>query len=125
MASDATVWLDTGPPMGSLSLRARRQQSCRVDASMSSPLTRHITLGLAGIQYPKMLNDVQTRMVIGLTATPWRTAVGNSDDSPVESLFPDAGERRCATLTLADPPKQSSWLEPLGTTNLGKRWYSR
>jgi hypothetical protein len=59
-------------------------------------------LGLAGIQYPALLKNVQARMIIGPTATPWRTSVGGVEDSSVDRLFPNNDEHRCEPLTLAE-----------------------
>jgi hypothetical protein len=59
-------------------------------------------VGFGGVQYPAMLSDLRARMVIGLTATPWRTPVGGVDDSSLDALFPDDDKHRCEPITLAE-----------------------
>jgi superfamily II DNA or RNA helicase len=57
-------------------------------------------LGLDGIEYPEMLRNIKARMVIGLTATPWRTSLNGKMDPSLPMLFPEDTDHRIAPLTL-------------------------
>lgn len=59
-------------------------------------------IGLDGREYPEMLRNIKARMVIGLTATPWRTSRNRKRDQSLPMLFPDDSDHRIKPLTLEE-----------------------
>lgn len=70
-------------------------------------------LGLDGVEYPRILSKARARMLVGLSATPWRTPHGDTPDESVAQLFPDTVDNRIAPITLAEAVAPPDGLPPI------------